>query len=77
MTQSSKIFWKARWRERGGEEGLVLHGQTTSRPGLTAAWQNAPDEPETADNDASLHLNPSTGRTAHQSKVSNAVCRGS
>ena len=69
MTQSSKIFWKARWREGGEEEGLVLRGRITSGPGLTAAWQSAPDEPETADYGASLHVNPSAGRTAHQSKV--------
>ena len=38
-------------------------------PGLTVAWQSAPDKPETVDCGASLHVNPSTGRTALQSKV--------
>ena len=69
MTQSSKIFWKARWREGGGEEGLVLRGLIIYGPGLTVAWQSAPDKPETVDCGASLHVNPSTGRTALQSKV--------
>ena len=69
MTQSSKI-WKAMWREGGGEEGLVLRGLIIYGPGLTVAWQSAPDKPETVDCGASLHVNPSTGRTALQSKVS-------
>ena len=57
------------WREREGEEGLVLRGRIISGLELTAACQSAPDEPETVDCSTSLPAHPSIGGTARQSKV--------
>ena len=69
MIPLSKKFWKARWREGEGEEGLVLRGQITSGPGLTAAWLSARVEPEIVSCGDSLHANPSDGRTALTTKL--------
>ena len=66
---ASVYFRMKEWRRREGGEGLGLRGRITSGRWLTVAWQSAPDEPETANCGASLHVNPSIGRTALQSKV--------